>query len=107
MEASQTVKNFFMRLNEDEELRAKFEAAGKRQDLEECVLLSKEAGFHFTQADLEYMADLAKAHENGQLSEEQLEMVSGGCIIELIIFFTWLGFAALVSGATIIKNKQQ
>ncbi|HYH02129.1 MAG TPA: Nif11-like leader peptide family RiPP precursor [Bacillota bacterium] len=105
MEASQTVKNFFMRLNEDEELRGKFEAAAKREDLEECVLLSKEAGFTFTQADLEYMGNLGKAYKDGELSEEQLELVSGGCIIELIIFFAWLGVAALVSGATVVKNK--
>jgi predicted ribosomally synthesized peptide with nif11-like leader len=81
MEANQTVKNFFMRLGEDEELKGKLEAAAKRQDLEECALLSKEAGFNFTKADLEYMGNFAKAYENGELNEAQLEMVSGGCVI--------------------------
>jgi predicted ribosomally synthesized peptide with nif11-like leader len=84
MEVNQTVKNFFMRLGEDEELRGKLEAAAKRQDLEECALLSKEAGFNFTKADLEYMGNFAKAYENGELNEAQLEMVSGGLIISAI-----------------------
>jgi predicted ribosomally synthesized peptide with nif11-like leader len=80
MEVNQKVKDFFTKLGEDEELRGKLEAASKRQDLAECALLSREAGFDFTRADLEYMADLAQACQNGELSDEQLEMVSGGSL---------------------------
>jgi predicted ribosomally synthesized peptide with nif11-like leader len=78
MEVNQKVKDFFMKLGEDEALRGKLEAAGKRQDLAECALLSREAGFDFTRADLEYMADFGKAYQNGELSDEQLELVTGG-----------------------------
>ena len=106
MEASQTVKNFFARLGEDEELKEKFIAAAKREDLAECALLSQEAGFNFTQADLDYMGNLGKAYANGELSEEQLELVNGGCIIELIMFFAWLGVAALVSTGGFMANKR-
>jgi hypothetical protein len=76
-------------LGEDEELRGKLEAAVKRQDLAECALLSREEGFDFDRADLKYLANLGKAHQNGQLSEEQLELVTGGSFIDDIAH--WIG----------------
>jgi predicted ribosomally synthesized peptide with nif11-like leader len=85
MEFNQKVKDFLIKLGEDEELRGKLEAAGKRQDLAECALLSREAGFDFTRADLEYMADLAQACQNGELSDEQLELVSGGVATAVVV----------------------
>jgi predicted ribosomally synthesized peptide with nif11-like leader len=81
MEVNQKVKDFFMKLGEDDQLRGKLEAAAKRQDLAECALLSREAGFDFTRADLECLGDLATAYQNGELSDAQLELVSGGCLL--------------------------
>jgi lactobin A/cerein 7B family class IIb bacteriocin len=48
-------------------------------------LLSKENGFNFTQADLEYMENLATSYQNGELTEEQLEMVSGGSVVLILM----------------------
>jgi predicted ribosomally synthesized peptide with nif11-like leader len=102
MEVNQTVKNFFMKLGEDEELRGKLEAAAKRQDLAECALLSREAGFDFTRAELEYMVNLARAYQNGELNDEQLELVSGGVIIELaMLAYVLAALAALGTVTTV------
>ncbi|MGD8399583.1 MAG: Nif11-like leader peptide family natural product precursor [Bacillota bacterium] len=98
MEVNQTVKNFLLKLGEDEELRGKLEAAAKRQDLAECALLSREAGYNFTKADLEYLANLSKAYENGELSEAQLELVSGGEAILTAMAILSLVFAGLATG---------
>jgi predicted ribosomally synthesized peptide with nif11-like leader len=89
MEVNQKVKDFFMKLGEDEALRGKLETAAGRQDLAECALLSREAGFNFTKADLECLADFGKAYQNGELSEEQLELVTGGSFIDDIAH--WIG----------------
>jgi predicted ribosomally synthesized peptide with nif11-like leader len=101
MEVNQKVKNFFMKLGEDEELRGKLEIAAGRQDLAECALLSKEAGFDFTRADLEYLTDLGKAYQNGELSDEQLELVSGGsvtCTFTCIAVMAATIFSAVAGG---------
>ncbi|HYH02128.1 MAG TPA: Nif11-like leader peptide family RiPP precursor [Bacillota bacterium] len=83
MEANQTVKKFLLKLAEDEEFREKIEAAVKRRDRVKWLALSHTAGFDFTQADLEYLADLSKAAANGELNEAQLEMVSGGLPVHI------------------------
>ncbi|MGD8399585.1 MAG: Nif11-like leader peptide family RiPP precursor [Bacillota bacterium] len=103
MEVNQTVKNFLLKLGEDEELRGKLEAAAKRQDLAECALLSREAGFNFAKADLEYLANLVQAYENGELSEAQLELVSGG---EVLFVIGCLAFLALgvIGGAGLVGS---
>jgi predicted ribosomally synthesized peptide with nif11-like leader len=99
MEVNQTVKNFFMKLGEDEELRGKLEAASKRQDLAECALLSREAGFDFSRADLEYMVNLAQAYQTGELSEEQLELVTGGGVTTIIMVTLIVGsIISLIAG---------
>jgi predicted ribosomally synthesized peptide with nif11-like leader len=101
MEVNQTVKNFLLKLGEDEELRGKLEAAAGRQDLAECALLSREAGFNFTRADLEYLASLAKNYESGELSEEQLELVSGGVVETILVVLVAAGiFAITLTGLT-------
>jgi predicted ribosomally synthesized peptide with nif11-like leader len=101
MEVNQKVKNFFMKLGEDEELRGKLEIAAGRQDLAECALLSKEAGFDFTRADLEYLTDLGKAYQNGELSDEQLELVSGGSVTCTFICMAIAGMAAIIFSAVV------
>jgi predicted ribosomally synthesized peptide with nif11-like leader len=98
MEVNQTVKNFLLKLGEDEELRGKLEAAAGRQDLAECALLSREAGYNFTKADLEYLANLSQAYESGELSEAQLELVSGGEAILTAMAILSLVFAGLATG---------
>jgi predicted ribosomally synthesized peptide with nif11-like leader len=100
MKVNQTVKNFFEKLAEDEALRGKLEAAAGRQDLAECALLSREAGFDFTRADLEYLANLAQAYQNGELNDEQLEMVSGGVVAEITlgVMLVILGIAGAGAG---------
>jgi predicted ribosomally synthesized peptide with nif11-like leader len=103
MEVNQTVKQFLLKLAEDEELRGKLEAAAKRQDLAECALISREAGFDFTRADLEYLVNLAKAYESGELNEAQLEMVSGGfvgsgIILAVLVATALLGVTLAVAG---------
>jgi predicted ribosomally synthesized peptide with nif11-like leader len=95
MEVNQTVKNFLLKLGEDEELRGKLEAAAGRQDLAECALLSREAGFNFTKADLEYLANLVQAYESGELSEAQLELVSGGEVLFVIGCLSLLSLGVL------------
>ncbi|MGD8399584.1 MAG: Nif11-like leader peptide family RiPP precursor [Bacillota bacterium] len=97
MEVNQTVKNFLVKLGEDEELRGKLEAAAGRQDLAECALLSREAGFNFTKGDLEYLVNLAKNYESGELSEEQLELVSGGVVQTILMVLVLSGISAITA----------
>jgi predicted ribosomally synthesized peptide with nif11-like leader len=78
MEVNQKVKDFFMKLAEDAELREKLAAAVKCHDRAEWFHLSQTAGFDFARADREYLNNLAQACQQGELNEAQLEMVSGG-----------------------------
>jgi predicted ribosomally synthesized peptide with nif11-like leader len=113
MEVNQTVKNFLNKLAEDEELRGKLEVAAKRQDLAECALLSREAGFDFTQADLKCLEDFSASYQNGELSEAQLEMVSGGSVTFAIVSAVLLAIglvgalagAGTIGGALAIESK--
>jgi len=71
--AIESAKAFIERMRTDASFR---ESIRKAKDKKERWMLINEAGFNFTKEEFEQ----AKAELAGQLSEEELELVSGGTI---------------------------
>ena len=76
-EGMQNFAAFITMAEGNEELAAKIEEISKGDELEiapRLIRLGADCGFHFTESDIGHFAD-----QTYELSQEQMEMVSGGC----------------------------
>ena len=74
------IKAFIEKANTDSELMAKLDALGaKNADAENVIALAAEYGFTFTEQEYEQAKTQARA-KTGELSEEDLDAVSGGTL---------------------------
>ena len=101
--AYEQVEQFFDQVKSDASLREnlnKVSEDAQRAAREGIVNLAAEAGFTFSSGDLDsyYQAQIEKAKESGELSEEQLEAVTGaGAYQWAMASALTLGVACLIS----------
>ena len=84
----ENAKNFLERIKSDDSFR---ESIGKADSFEARAKLVKAAGYEFTKAEME---QAHPAGSGGELSDEELESVSGGSASSVIT-----GIAATISTA--------
>ncbi len=82
---------FLARLQQDAGLRQRATASVERQTLVDAlVMLAAESGLHFTASTVQSALGKARAANDGELSDEQLEAVAGGASQQLVWFQEWV-----------------
>jgi predicted ribosomally synthesized peptide with nif11-like leader len=94
-----------------EELLANAEFADKLAQCETCdeiAALFGTEGIEVSSEELENaMAQVPALNENGEISEDDLEHVSGGCFISGSAFLAWsIAYAVVTIGAAVYLAKQ-
>lgn len=82
--SAEDLENFFEQVSKDEDLKSEFDGLEDQEAIvEKALQLGEEQGYEFTEEEVHRVIQQTM-DESGELSEEQLEQVSGGFTGQLI-----------------------